>query len=209
MGLRVLAVIAVGYWGSAFLGAAQLAGAAQRGDAQEVIRRVDLPALRRSLARQIAWAYLKATGRADKMGAFGRSVAGAAATSVADPYIGELLTPENITALLGQGKIARVSLGGREMAVDRQLPGFGGLLNSNVVALVTGSYFDTLTSFVIPVQSHSGTDTEDYYVHLRFNGLLWRLSGIDLPPAMVDDMAQSILKQGKAAAPDPAATPAP
>ena len=194
----VLVVLAVAYWVWPFVGAAQLARAAQRGDAQDVIERVDLPALRRSLARQIASAYLQATGRAQKMGAFGRSVAGAAATTVADPYVAELLTPENITALLGQGKIAHVNVGGKAMTVDRDLPGFTGLLDSNLLSLVTGSYFDGIASFVLPAKSSASPD-DDYRVHMRLDGLTWRLSGIDLPPALVDDMARSIMSSEKPA----------
>lgn len=194
----ILLIVALlgAYWAWPLAGAAQLASAARQGNAQEVIDRVDLPALRRSLSRQIAWAYLKATGKADKMGAFGRSVAGAAATTVADPYVGELLTPENITALLGQGRIAQVNVGGRTLAVGRELPGFAGLLNSNLWSLVTGSYFDGLRTFVM--LAHGGPDqNDDYRVHLRLEGLTWRLSGIDLPAPMVDDMARSILNQEK------------
>lgn len=196
----VLAVLAMAYWVWPFVGAAQLARAAQGGDAQQVISRVDLPALRRSLARQIALAYLQATGRAQKMGAFGRSVAGAAATTVADPYVAELLTPENITALLGQGKIAHVTIGGRSVAIDRHLAGFTGLLDSNALTLVTGSYFDGIASFVLPAKGGAGRD-EDYRVHLRLDGLTWRLSGIDLPPAMVEEMARSIMSEDKPATP--------
>ena len=196
----VLAVLAVAYWIWPFFGAGQLVRAAQRGDAQEVISRVDLPALRRSLARQIAGAYLQATGRAQKLGAFGRSVAGAAATTVADPYVAELLTPENITALLGQGKIAPVMVGGKTVAIDRNLPGVTGLFDSNVLALLTGSYFDGIASFVLPAKAGAGQD-ETYNIHVRLDGLTWRLSGIDLPPAMVEDMARSIMNEQKPATP--------
>lgn len=198
--ILAIVVLVAAYWTWPLVGAAELASAARQGNAQDVINRVDLPALRRSLSRQIAFAYLKATGKADKMGAFGRSVAGAAATTVADPYVAELLTPENITALLGQGRIAQVNVGGRSMKVDRELPGFAGSLNSNVWSLVTGSYFDGLRTFVI--LAHGRPDQNgDYRVHLRLDGLTWRLSGIDLPTAMVDDMARSILDKDKAPQP--------
>ncbi len=182
-----VAVAAVLYWAWPLVGAAQLAQAARQGDTAGVASRVDIPALRRSLARQIGFAYLRATGKADKLGTFGRSVAGAAVTTVADSYVADLLTPDNITALLGQGKISQVKVGDKSVVVDRQLSGFA---SGDMMSVLTGSYFDGLTSFVISVKA--GED-QTYAVHLHLRGLAWLLSGIDLPPAMVDDMAKSIL----------------
>ena len=53
-----LVILLAAYWGWALAGAAQLASAAERGDADEVIDRVDLQALIRSLSGQIARAFL-------------------------------------------------------------------------------------------------------------------------------------------------------
>lgn len=197
--LGIVLVVAVAYWAWPFVGAAQLASAAQAGNAAEVIDHVNLPALRRSLARQIATAYLKVSGKAEKLGSVGRSLAGAAATTVADPYVADLLTPENITALIGQGKIGSVKLGQRDVIIDRTLPNFSDLFRSDVLSAVTGSYFDSVTSFVIPVAAKE--PGSDYALHLRLGGLTWRLSGLDLPPAMIEDMARSILDKESAPAP--------
>ena len=143
------------------------------------------------------------------MGAFGRSVAGAAATTVADPYLAELLTPENIMALLGQGRIGTIKVGDREVAVDRDLPGFTSLFSSNLLWLITGSYFDGLKSFVIPASTGRGDaktgQVESYDVHLHLVGLTWQLSGIDLPSDMVDQMARSIMKGNRPDVPAPSA----
>ncbi len=190
--LVILAVLAAAYWTWPFVGAAGLASAAQRGDSAAVIERVDLPALRRSLARQIALAYLEATGKGGKAGSFGRSLMGAAATTVADPYVAELLTPENITAMIGRGKIGTVKLGDKDVAVNRDLPGFADLLHGDWLSMLTGSYFDGIASFVIPAEV-KGAAADNYAVHLRLDGLTWRLSGIDLPASMVDQIARSIL----------------
>ena len=122
--ISVAVLLGMVYWAWPFLGAAEIVRAARSGDSAILLDRVNLPALRRSLARQIAQAYLKATGKADKMGALGRSVAGAAATTIADPYLAELLTPDNLVALLGQGRINSVKIGDKDLAVDRDLPGF-------------------------------------------------------------------------------------
>ena len=203
--IAVLVVLGAAYWAWPFLDAARLVRAARQGNSEAVIARVDLPALRRSLARQIAVAYLNATGKAEKMGAFGRSVAGAAATTVADPYLVELLTPENITALLGQGHINSIKMGDKDIAVERDLPGFSSLFSANLLWLVTGSYFDGVTNFVIPATTGRGDpktgQEESYDVHLRLDGTTWRLSGIDLPEDMVAEMARAILNGNKPDAP--------
>jgi hypothetical protein len=198
--IGILILIGLAMWSWPFVGAAQLAGAADRGDTEEVSARVNLPALRRSLARQIAGAYLEATGKAEKMGAFGRSVAGAAATTVADPYLAQLLTPENLTSLLGRGKVAAVTVQGRPVSVNQSLPHFPDLVRANAISALTGSYFDGIASFVIPVSAGPNLD-ETYGIHLRLDGLTWKLAGLDLPKVVLDDMAKAVLAAQPQAAP--------
>lgn len=216
--ITALVVLAAAYWTWPFIGAAQIVRAARSGDSAAVIARVDLPALRRNLARQLAIGYLNATGKAERMGSLGRGIAGAAATTMADPYLAELLTPENITALLGQGRIGTVKLGTRTVTVGRDLPGFTGLFNANWLWLLTGSYFDGPRSFVIPATTGRGDEktgsVETYDVHLRLTGATWLLSGIDLPTEMVNQMARQILNkpeqpEGEPEGPKPESAPSP
>ena len=56
-GAVALVILIAAYWAWALAGAAQLASAAERGDAEAVIERVDLQALIRSLSGQIARAF--------------------------------------------------------------------------------------------------------------------------------------------------------
>ena len=185
-------VLGLAYWAWPLAGAAQLARTARSGDAGQVFERVDVDALRRSLARQIATAYLDASGKGKKMGAFGRSLAGAAVTTVADPYVAQLLTPDNVMALLSKGRVNEVSLGGRPVSVKGDLPDFSTLLDDHILSAVTGSYFDQIKDFVIPVDGGRGAD-DQYGVHMHLVGLTWKLGGLDLPAPLVDQMARSIL----------------
>ena len=57
-GVVALVILLAVYWAWALAGAAQLASAAERGDADAVTERVDLQALIRSLSGQIARAFL-------------------------------------------------------------------------------------------------------------------------------------------------------
>lgn len=179
-------------WAWPLVGAAELARTARGGDAGRLFERIDVDGLRRSLARQIASAYLEATGKSKKMGAFGRSLAGAAVTTVADPYIAQLLTPENVMALLTEGRVNDVTVGGRAVAITGDLPRFTSLLGDHLLSAVTGSYFDQPKDFVIPVDGGHGAD-DRYGVHMHLVGLTWKLGGLDLPASVVQDMARGIL----------------
>ena len=188
----VIVVLGLAYWAWPLAGAAQLASTARGGDAGQVFERVDVNGLRRSLARQIAAAYLDVSGKGKKMGAFGRGLAGAAVTTVADPYVAQLLTPDNVMALLSRGHVNPVDLGGRAVAVKGDLPDFATVLDEHILSAVTGSYFDQPKDFVIPVDGGHGAD-DQYGVHMHLVGLTWKLGGLDLPSSIVDQMARSIL----------------
>lgn len=197
--VAAVAVVVAAYWAWPLIGAAQLARAAGTGDAGQVFERVDVDGLRRSLARQIAVAYLDVSGKGKKLTGLSRSVAGAAVTTVADPYVEQLLTPANVMALLSQGRINTVSIGGRSVAVKAELPDFKTLFDGHVLDAITGSRFDQLKDFVVPIDGGHGSN-DHYGVHMHLIGLDWKLGGLDLPPPIVDQMARSIL----AAEPQPA-----
>ena len=200
MGLGVGAIVVLGaaYWAWPLVGAAGLASTVRQGNAADISADVDLPALRRSLSRQIARAYLVVTGKGDKLGSFGRSLAGAAVTTVADPYVAELLTPDNIAALLSQGHVNQVKIGDHAVNVKGDLPKLSGLLDGNLLSTITSSYFDGLADFAIPVDGGHGPQ-DQYRIHLHLDGLSWKLAGLDLPPATVEDMARGLLQSSSQA----------
>ena len=188
----VIVVLGLATWAWPLAGAAQLASTARSGDAEQLFDRIDVDGLRRSLARQIASAYLDASGKGKKMGVVGRSLAGAAVTTVADPYVAQLLTPENVQALLSKGRLNAVSLGGHTIAAKGDLPQFTTMLDDHLLSAVTGSYFDAPKDFVIPIDGGHG-DADQYGIHMHLIGLTWKLGGLDLPAPLVQEMARSIL----------------
>jgi Protein of unknown function (DUF2939) len=104
-GAVALVILLVAYWAWALAGAAQLASAAERGDANAVIERVDLQALIRSLSGQIARAFLDQNPQLQnppppRQGVFLNA-------SAAEMLLRALLTPDNIAALLSQGRVRR------------------------------------------------------------------------------------------------------
>lgn len=185
----VLCFVLLVYSAWPLAGAAQMAAVAETGAPDAVMQRVDLPALRRSLAHQIVAAYLRQNEKLNKMTGIARSLAGSVGTTVADSMLQDLLTPDSITAILKDGRF-----GGRStrVASSMQLPRVGSIMGGQGIATLLNSYFDGPTSFVVPI---AGGET--YWVHLRLTGTTWVLSGLDLPTSLVDRLAREVAARQK------------
>jgi hypothetical protein len=185
----VLVVLVATYWGWALAGAAQLASAASRGDAEAVMERVDLQALIRSLSSQISRAYLDQNPQLQKLlsqhGLAGGVVVNAAA---AEMLLRAFLTPENIAALLDKGRVGLPKAGGPDSRTLWSVPGLGEAFRAHPLQALMNSSFDGPLSFVVKLDSPEGR----YGVHLRLSGTTWRLSGLDIPEAVTAQMARLI-----------------
>jgi hypothetical protein len=192
IGALVFFVLLAAYDAWPLVGAAQLATAAKSGNAEEVLKRVELPALRKDLTRQIVRAYLEATGRGPK-DTFGRNLAINVGTSIAEPYVAELLTPEHLTSLLRDGRIA----GGAQPTLisAETLPNFSELLDSGLWTTFLRSRFDGWTSYFIDVPA--GKSGEPFGVHLHLVGTTWQLAGIELPKSLVAHIVQEVIAKEK------------
>ena len=100
VGITLLLVLLVGYWVWPFFGLRSLAADIQARDPAALSEDVDFVRLRRSLTEQIIAAYLQVTGRAKKLSPFENVVAIGIGSSIADPLVAQLLTPENLLVLL-------------------------------------------------------------------------------------------------------------
>jgi hypothetical protein len=187
-GVVALVIVFVAYWGWALAGAAQLASAAKRGDAEAVIERVDLQALIRSLSGQIARAFADENPRLQKppprQGVF---LNGAAA----EMLLRALLTPENIAALLSQGRVGVVGAGGKDAGTVWGMPSLGEAFNARPLQVIMHSYFDGPRSFVVGLDSSDGR----YRIHMNLSGLTWRMSGIDVPEPVTARLASLIAQR--------------
>ena len=101
----LLLALLVGYWAWPFFGLRALAAALQARDVTAINEDVDYARVRRSFTEQIIGAYLHVTGRASKLGAFG-SVATAIGASIVDPWVSQIVNPENLAELLRGGTIS-------------------------------------------------------------------------------------------------------
>jgi hypothetical protein len=188
-GAVALVILVAAYWGGALAGAAQLASAASRGDAQAVIERVDLQALIRSISSQIARAYLDQNPQlqnppSPRQGVFLNA-------SAAEMLLRALLTPENIAALLNQGRVGVLNAGGQDSATVWGMPSLGEAFHARPLQILMHSYFDGPLSFVVGLESPDGR----YRLHMNLSGLTWRLSGVDIPGTVTARLARLIAQR--------------
>ena len=186
-------LLGLAYWAWPYAGAYAIARAAAAHDTAALADRISEPDLKRSLGRQIIAAYLAKSGRGEKMGALQRGLVNAVGTTVASPYLDQLLSPDALATLLGQGRIGSITVGDRTVAIDRQVPNLSDVLHSHVTDVLLHSTYDGLTSFRFSVPEEGNASGQDFGIHVRLRGLTWRLSGIDLPSDVLDRIATDAL----------------
>ena len=188
-GVVALVILIAAYWGWALAGAAQLASAAQRGDAEAVMERVDLQVLIRSLASQISRAFLDENPQLQKLPAVRQGVVlnGAAA----EMLLRALVTPDTIAALLSQGHVSVPNANGKDAATVWNMPSLGEALHARPLQVLMHSRFDGLRSFVVGLDSPDGR----YRVHMTLSGVTWLLSGVDIPEPVTARLANLIAQR--------------
>ena len=188
-GAVALVILIVAYWGWALAGAAQLASAAQRGDAEAVMERVDLQALIRSLSGQVARAFAKQNPQLQHLPLVRQGVFlnGAAA----EMLLRALLTPETIAALLNQGHVDVLDASGKDAGAVWGMPSLGEALYARPLQVLRNSYFDGPRSFVVGLDSPDG----QYRVHLTLSGMTWLLSGVDIPEPITARLTRLIAQR--------------
>ena len=188
-GAVALVILAAAYWGWALVGAAELASAASRGDAEAVMERVDLQALIRSLSSQISRAYLDQNPQLQKLPSVRKGVVlnGAAAEMLLRAF----LTPENIAALLNQERVGVLNAGGKDAGTVRGMPSLGEAFHARPLQVLMNSYFNGPLSFVVGLNSPDGL----YRVHMKLSGMTWLLSGVDIPEPITARLARLIAQR--------------
>jgi hypothetical protein len=183
-----LVILVAVYWAWALAGAAQLASAAERGDAEAVIERVDLQALIRSLSGQIARAFLDQNPQLQKLpprpGVFLNA-------SAAELLLRALLTPDNIAALLSQGRVGIVGESGKDAGTVWGMPSLGEAFHARPLQVIMHSYFEGPRSFVVGLDSSDGR----YRIHMNLSGLTWRMSGVDVPAPIIARLTRLIAQR--------------
>lgn len=188
-GLACLLLVALllAYWAWPFFGLRALAADLQARDAAALSEKVDFVELRRSLTEQIIAAYLRVTGRANKLGALA-GLATAVGRSITDPLVAQFVNPDNLVKLL-EGEAVPTDVGKVSFTIG-QLPGasFGTVWQ----AWLGTKYGIGRFSLWVPV---TAVPADQFRLRMELKHWRWKLTGIDLPAKLREQIAQELAKK--------------
>lgn len=179
----LLFVLLAGYWAWPFFELRALGAALQARDVTQLNEQVDYARLRRSFTEQIIAAYLRVTGRASKLGAFG-ALATAAGASIVDPWVSQIVNPENLAELLRGGTVSS-ELG----AVSFKFGDVPSSLNTAWNAWLSSEYGLGRFSIGLPT---SAAVANQFRLRMELLQWHWKVTGIDLPENLRDQIAREL-----------------
>jgi hypothetical protein len=186
----VLLVLWLAYAIWPFFGVYRLVGAVQARDIATLVERVDFPALRRSLTGQIARTYLRLSGKAGQPGSLVEQFTIGVASSVADPIVAKLVSPESLLDLLQNGRPSGVVLDGFP-----SIEGLGPEAMGNAWRLYLNSELGLGRFFIsLPVDK---SPAESFRLQFCLTEWTWKLCGVELPEQLQIRLAQEIIKSEK------------
>jgi len=188
IGITLLFVLLVAYWVWPFFGLRSLTADIQARDPAALSEDVDFVRLRRSLTEQIIAAYLQVTGRAKKLSPFENVVAIGIGNSIADPFVAQLVTPENLLVLL-RGQAVPTDFGNVSFNVG-ELPSVA--LGSVWAAWLSSEYGIGRFSIGVPVSSLSA---QQFRIQMELRQWRWKLTGVGLPDSVRNQFGHELAKK--------------
>ncbi|HEX8168687.1 MAG TPA: DUF2939 domain-containing protein [Beijerinckiaceae bacterium] len=176
-----------------------LARAVEARDMALIGERVDFPALRLSLARQISAAYAKALGGGRREGdAPASSIGVAAGAALLEPLLEPYVSPEAVLRLMREGWPGL----GRDGAPGAGGPGSGApdlglfdpaafLTARNLGRLWDATEWRGFATFLVRLPQGTASK-EPLQLQFRLASLTWRLSGIELPADLRDRLVRDL-----------------
>jgi hypothetical protein len=196
LGALLIAILAwAAFMASPFIALYDLATAVTARDAERVAARVDLRALRLSLARQILSEYLVSMGRDPNLAGINRQLADSA-TAMADPLIGQLVTPEALIDVLDDGWPQQLAAPPPQR--DAGQMGLGSL--GEAWRVFVASEPRGFRGIVIPLNPDSPSG-ERLRLQMRLSGATWRLTGLDLPLSLRRELVKKLPRSPSEQAP--------
>jgi hypothetical protein len=178
-----------------FVGVYRLVGAIEQRDVAALSARVDFPAVRGSLAGQVARMYLKITGKAGEPGKLidqlSQQLAAGVAASIADQVVADLVSPHGLLDFLRTG-------GPRGIASEG-LPTPSGL-SSEALGNVWRAYLNSelgIARFFLDVPVDKPRQ-ESFRLQFCLRDWTWKLCGIELPEPLQVRLAQELVKRESA-----------
>lgn len=185
--LAVLVVAVAAYLGSAAASLSSLAAAARGGDGAKALEHTDVKALNRSLTNQIIVAYLERIGATRRVGPAEKMLINTYGASIADAMVAKMLTADRLTQMLKTGNLD----GSAGLPSFVGLPALANLQTGDWLALL--GRINLIQPVLIGIRVSETTAPEAYAaINLHFEGTGWKLSGIELPKAIVRTLAASL-----------------
>jgi hypothetical protein len=169
------------FMASPFVALYDLSKAVQARDVARITERVNFNALRVSLARQILGEYLKTQDLSER----DRQLAAQAGAAALNPVLEELLTPQAVIDLLEDGHLQQIQqegTGGPAISFDP-----GSLQQAWRIFILSES--QGFRAITIPLTPDEPRDRQ-FRVTLRLSGTTWRLTGIDLPASLREELTK-------------------
>lgn len=187
--VALLAVLLAGYTAWPFIDLYRLGRAVESADTATLERRVEMNAVRPSIARQVLDSYLRLTGNEAKIGEILHGGAFGFGAAIANRALGGLIELEQIAALLRQtlGKVRNKRDGAHEQG--------GTIVPSDLGALWTlyASSEYRLTRFSVAVPPALPPE-QRLRLHLQLTQWRWKLYGVDLPQPLREQLAKMLVK---------------
>ena len=177
---------------SPFAALYDLAKAVQRRDATRIKERVNFPALRVSISRQIVGDYLHTPEGRAQIGDLDGRVATNAGAAVVNQIVEQLVTAEALIDLLDDGWPQRVAAPGASQATIPVSLEFGSI--QETVKTFFASESNGFRSLTIPFPVDAAVDRQ-FRVTMRLSGTTWRLTGIELPKALREELISQVRKK--------------
>ncbi len=169
-------------WGiftvSPFVALYDLSKAVEAKDVTRISERVNFNALRVSLAQQILGEYLKT----QDLGPLNRQVAAQAGAVTLNPVLEELVTPQALIDLLEDGQLRQVE---GEASTTPITFDPGSLRRAWQIFIASES--KGFRAITIPLTPDEPRDRQ-FRIDMRLSGTTWRLTGIDLPSPLREEL---------------------
>lgn len=176
---------------SPFVALYDLSKAVEARDVARITERVNFNALRVSLARQILGEYLKT----QDLDGLGQQAATQAGTAVLNPVLEELITPQAVIDLLEDGQLQQAaetpSGNGIFSPIGFDAQSLGKALRTFILSESQG--FRAIT---IPLPVDEPKERQ-FKITLRLRGTTWRLTGIELPEPLKEELIKRAAKATK------------
>jgi hypothetical protein len=182
-----LVVAIVVYLGLAASSLATLAAAARAGDGAKVLEKTDVKALNRSLTDQVVRAYLERVGATRRISPMEKILVNTYGATIADAMVAKMLTADKLTQILKTGNLSGTA-GAPSFA---GLPALADLPTGNWLSLL--GRLSVIKPVLLAIRVSDSSDPDNYAaIDLHYESLDWKLAGIELPKAIVRDLAASL-----------------